>query len=96
MAERHGTANVLITSIDGNLSHPFRWDQAVGDVRRFAYDRLVNDKNQISFNNTWMEQGGVRLDDGTALSDLADDKKQPGNVPDLTLNLAWTQQGGAN
>jgi hypothetical protein len=48
----------------------------------------------ISFDNTWIEHGGVRLDAGTKLSALGEPTKQPGNVPDLTLNLAWTQQGG--
>jgi hypothetical protein len=85
---------VLITSIDGNLSHPFRWDQVVDDARRFGYDKLVTDKGQISFESTWLEHSGVRLDGGTKLSTLADPSKQPGNVPDLTVNLAWTQQGG--
>jgi hypothetical protein len=94
MAEAHGTARVLITSIDGNVTHPFRWDQVADDVRRFGYDQLVNDKGQISFDNTWIEHDGVRLDGGTKLSAFGDPSKQPGNVPDLTMNLAWTQQGG--
>ena len=96
MAEAPGTARVLITSVDGNVTHPFRWDQTVDDVRRFGYDRLVQDKNQIALSSTWIEHAGTRQDGGKRLSDLGDPtRKNPGNVPDLTLNLAWTQQGGA-
>jgi hypothetical protein len=94
MADTHGTARVQVTSIDGNLTHPFRWEQVVDDVRRFGYDRLVQDKGQIPLDNTWIEFNGVRQDGSTQLASLGNPKKQPGNEPDLTLNLAWTQQGG--
>ncbi len=94
MAETHGTLRALITSIDGNTTHPFRSDQTVDDVRQFGYERLVQDKGQIPLSSTWIEHSGTRLDNGTKLSTLVDPKKQPGNEPDLTLNLAWTQQGG--
>lgn len=94
MAETHGTAKVLITSIDGNVTHSFRWDQTVDDVRKFGYDRLVQDKGQTPLSSTWIEYNGTRQDNGTQLASLVNPKKQPGNEPDLTLNLAWTQQGG--
>lgn len=90
----HGTARVLITSVDGNVTHPFRWEQTVDDVRKFGYEHLVQDKAQIPLNSTWIERANVRLDGATLLSDLVDPKKQHGNEPDLTLTLAWTQQGG--
>lgn len=93
-AVNQGTARVLITSIDGNVSHPFRWEQIVDEVRRFAYERLVKDKAQIALNATWIEHGSRRVDGATQLADLVDPKKQPGNEPDLTLSLSWTQQGG--
>jgi hypothetical protein len=96
MADLHGTARVFVTSIDGNVEHPFQWEQTVDDVRRFAYDRLVQDKNQVSLNNTWIERNTVRLENDVQLATLADPKKQPGKEPDLTLTLAWTQQGGSS
>lgn len=89
-----GNARVQVTSVDGNLTHPFRWSQTVGEVRRFAYERLVQDKAQIPMNSTWVEFSGNRQNDETQLSSLAEPRKQPGNEPDLILNLAWTQQGG--
>ena len=92
--QTHGTARVLITSIDGNVEHPFRWTQTVDDVRRFGYDRLVTDKNQVPLSSTWIEMDGNRLDNARELSSLVDPKKLPGKEVDLTLNLAWTQQGG--
>jgi hypothetical protein len=89
-----GTARVLITSIDGNMSHPFRWEQTADDVRRFGYDRLVKDKAQIALNATWIEHVGQRIDGGVQLAGLVDPKRHPGSESDLTLNLSWTQQGG--
>lgn len=94
MAAPHGTATVLITSIDGNVTHHFKWSDTVDDVRKFGYDHLVQDKTQVPLSATWIEQGGTRLNNSTELSSLVDPKKQPGKEPDLTLNLAWTQQGG--
>lgn len=95
MAAPHGTLRVLITSIDGNITHPFRADQTVDDVRQFGYDRLVQDKAQIPLNSTWIELSGKRLNGNTELATLVNPKKQPGDEPDLTLTLAWTQQGGS-
>jgi hypothetical protein len=98
MAEKHGTVNILITSIDGNVTHPFRLDQTVDDVRQFGYQALVQDKGQISLSSTWIERAGTRIDNGTKLSSLVDPKKEEHgreDKPDLTLNLAWTQQGGS-
>lgn len=94
MPDSQGTARVQITSIDGNVTHPFRWNQVVDDLRQFGYERLVQDKNQIALNSTWIEKDGARLDGGVRLEQLTEPAKQPGNLPDLTLNLAWTQQGG--
>jgi hypothetical protein len=94
MAEPHGTARIQVTSVDGNLTHPFRVDQTVDEVRVYAYDKLVQDKGQTPIESTWMEQGGTRLDGNTVIASLIDLTKQPGKEIDLTLNLAWTQQGG--
>lgn len=92
----HGTLRVLITSVDGNADHPFRREDTVGDVRRWAYDKLVRDKGQIQFDATWLEHGGQRVDDSRALRlfDLPGER-QRGREIDLTLNLAWTTQGGS-
>ena len=97
MAEARGTIKVLITSIDGNVTHPFRLDQTVDDVRQFGYQALVQDKGQISLSSTWIERAGTRLDNSTKLSSLIDPRKEHEreDQPDLTLNLAWTQQGGS-
>ena len=72
MTDVHGTARLLITSIDGNVTHPFRWDQTVDDVKQFGYDRLVKDKSQTPISNTWMEFSGNRVDGSTKLSSLGD------------------------
>jgi hypothetical protein len=95
MAEE--TIRVLLTSIDGNLTHPFRGEQTVDDVRRFGYDKLVKDKAQIPFENTWIELLETRLDGSTRISSLVKPEKRDkdkGDDPDLTLSLVWTQQGG--
>jgi hypothetical protein len=97
VADTHGTAKVLVTSIDGNVTHSFRLEQTVDDVRQFAYQQLVKDKGQIPLSSTWIEHSGQRQDNGTKLSMLIDPKKRREkneDEPDLTLNLAWTQQGG--
>lgn len=94
MSDAHGTLHVLITSIDGNVSHPFRRDQTIDDVRRFGYERLVQDKGQVQLNATWIEYDGQRVDNGKSLNGLVGSEKQGGKPPDITLNLAWTSQGG--
>ncbi len=89
------TIEVLITSIDGNLKHPFRREQTVDDVRRLGYDKLVRDKAQIPFESTWIEFAGKRQDGAIRLSALVPSEgHEKKHETDLTLNLAWTQQGG--
>lgn len=90
-----GTLRVLVTSVDGNADHPFRREQTVGDLRRWAYDRLVRDKDQIALEGTWMEHRGHRVDDTRTLDSFElDVEKKRGKEIDLTLALAWTSQGG--
>lgn len=90
----HGTIRILITSIDGNTSHPFQRRQSVGDVRKFGYDKLVQDKRQVPLDSTWIEKDNRRLEDATVLDTLVTETRKPGNEPDLVLSLAWTSQGG--
>jgi len=94
--DEHGTVRVRITSVDGNVDHPFRREQAVGEVHQWAYERLVRDKDQVKFDATWLEYGGQRQDDSKLLKafDLSEEH-QPGREIDLTVNLAWTSQGGS-
>jgi len=48
--------------------------------------------------STWIEFGDKRLPNDTVLASLikpeAERKKEREDDPDLTLTLAWTQQGG--
>jgi hypothetical protein len=85
---------VLVTSNDGHIKHPFDKTATIGEVRQFAYDRLVKQKEQTPFNQTWIEFNSSRLDDGIVLSTLAE--RHPGGGPeaDLTLSLVWNTGGG--
>lgn len=90
-----GTLRVRITSVDGNAEHPFQRRETIGDVHDWSYKKLVRDKAQVPFETTWMEHGGQRVDDSQGLGSLVGSgQRQPGSEVDLTLNLAWTTQGG--
>ena len=86
---------VAINSLDGNIPHhPFNTTDTIGDVRRFAYDGLVQQKNQITLDRTWIEFDGDRIDDSVVLSTLASPDDAGGSKPDLTVSLAWDTSGG--
>jgi hypothetical protein len=87
---------VMITSLDGHLNnpHPFNASDTVGDVHRFGYDRLVRQKEQNPFGQTWMEFSGQKIDDSVRLSALAEPSPGGGNEADLSFSLSWATQGG--
>lgn len=86
---------VSVTSFDGNIKHhPFDATDTVGGVRRFAYDKLVQQKEQIPLDRTWIEFNRERQDDSIALSSLAERQQGGGPEADLTLSLTWDTGGG--
>ena len=86
---------VSVNSIDGNIKHhPFDSTDTIGDVRRFSFDKLVQQKDQITFERTWMEFNGDRVDDSTQLSTLATRSQGGGPEADLILSLVWDTSGG--
>lgn len=86
---------VSITSLDGNIPHhPFNTTDTVGDVREFSYDKLVQQKGQITLDRTWIEFNGERIDDSTVLGTLATPSDSGGSKPDLTVSLTWDTSGG--
>jgi hypothetical protein len=85
---------VMVTSNDGHMKHPFDGTATVGEVRAFAYERLVRQTEQTPFNQTWIECSGQRLADSTVLDTLATRHPGDGNDPDLTLALTWATVGG--
>ncbi|HEX8145032.1 MAG TPA: hypothetical protein VF553_20870 [Pyrinomonadaceae bacterium] len=86
---------VSINSFDGNIKHhPFDATDTIGDVRRFAYDKLVQQKEQITLDRTWIEFNRERIDDGVVLSTLAERQQGGGPEADLTLSLTWDTGGG--
>jgi hypothetical protein len=85
---------VLVTSNDGHVKHPFDKTATVADVHSFAYDRLVKQKDQTPISQTWIEYNGNRLDDTTVLSALAGRDQGSGSEVDLTLALVWNTGGG--
>lgn len=89
---------VAINSLDGNIPHhPFDPSATVGDVRQFAYERLVKQKDQIALDRTWIEFASDRVENNTPLGTLAKPDESKGSEPDLTLSLVWdTSGGGAN
>lgn len=92
-ADQHKKIFVLVTSLDGNLKHPFGRDDTVGQVRQFAYDHLVRQKDQIPMDRTWLEQSGQRVEDARVLASLVDQAQERAE-PDLTLALVWETGGG--
>ena len=89
-----GTVRIQVTSIDGNLDHPFRRTDTIGDVRKFAYEHLVKDKSGVPFTATTIELGGVSIADSEAVGSLADAAKNRGKEIDLVVSLTWVSQGG--
>jgi hypothetical protein len=85
---------VLVTSNDGHIKHPFDQTSTIGEVRQFAYERLVRQKEQTPFAQTWIEFNGDRLDDAIVLSALAKRDHGGGPEADLTLSLVWSTGGG--
>lgn len=86
---------VSVNSLDGVIEHhPFDPSDAIGDVHRFAYDRIVRQKDQITFDRTWVELNKQRLEESRALSTLASPGSAGGSAPDLVLSLAWDTSGG--
>lgn len=90
----HGTVRVQVTSVDGNLSHPFKRDDTLADVQQFAYDRLVQDKSAVPLEATSIEVGGAARDLSTKLGTLAGTEKNPGRDIDLSVALTWVTLGG--
>jgi hypothetical protein len=95
-----GNVRVLVTSVDGNLTHPFKPTDTVAEVQAFAYPRLVRDKAQVPLSATSMERS---LPNGTtapltgreSIGSLVGPREPGhGNEIDLTLSLVWTSQGG--
>lgn len=104
MVESHGAATarkdgeakklrVLVTSLDGNLTHPFDASDTIGDVHQFAYAHLLRQKDQIPFERTWLELNGQRQEEATVLASLAPHAAS-GPSPDLSLALVWDTAGG--
>src|SRR2546430_12530200 len=97
MADGHGNVKVLITSVDGNVTHPFKSDDTVSSVHAFAYEKLVQDQGQVPFATTSMEFGGQPVADSEKLGVLATrGEKRHGHDVDLVLALVWTSQGGSS
>lgn len=90
----HGNIRVQVTSVDGNLTHPFKRSDTLSVVQRFAYDRLVQDKSAVTLDSTSMEFGGKAQDLSLTLGALIDDVKNPGRDIDLSVALTWVSQGG--
>ena len=86
---------VLVTSNDGHVKHPFDNTATVSEVRAFAYDRLVKQKEQTPFAQTWIEFDGTKIEDSAVLSTLAEREQGGGPEADLTLSLVWTTGGGS-
>lgn len=93
-ANEHGTVRVQVTSIDGNLTHPFKRTDTVADVQQFAYSRLVQDKTAVPLSATTVELGGTPVASSESLGTLASGGKNPGRDIDLSLALTWVSQGG--
>lgn len=86
---------VSVNSIDGNIKrHPFDATDTVGDVHRFSYDKLVQQKDQITLDRTWIEFNGDRVDDSRVLSTLAGSGQGHGGEIDLVMSLSWDTSGG--
>lgn len=85
---------VQITSLDGHEKHPFDKTDTVGDVHRFAYERLVRQKDQYPIGQTWLEHNSQRVDGSTILSTLAERQQGGGPEADLVLALSWNTEGG--
>lgn len=91
---RGGTkVHVLVTSLDGNLRHPFERDATIGEVHDEAYRHLVKQKNQIPQDRTWIEYNNQRLEPTVILSSLVAEPGR-GPEPDITLALSWDTAGG--
>jgi hypothetical protein len=93
-AHESSTVRVQVTSIDGNLTHPFRGAQTVADVQQFAYERLVQDKTTVPLTATSMEAGGEAVAGSQSLAALVGAAKGHGHDVDLSLALTWVSQGG--
>ena len=94
-SEKHRTIRVLVTSIDGRISHPFQPETTIGEVRKWAYEKIVQDRSAVALDATWIEVDGSRVDDAGKLSSLVPEPRHnPGSEIDLTVALSWTSQGG--
>lgn len=86
---------VLVTSIDGNFSHPFRRNDTVGDVHEQAYKKIIKDENATPYSSTSIEFKGSAENDATVLASLLDGSESGhGKDVDLVLALTWVTQGG--
>lgn len=85
---------VQITSLDGHEKHPFDKTDTVSGVHRFAYERLVRQKDQYPIGQTWLEHNSQRVDGSTILSALAERQQGGGPEADLILALSWNTEGG--
>jgi hypothetical protein len=93
--DNQGTIKVFITSPDGNVTHPFKRAETVGNVHDFAYKKLVQDKTAVPFSSTWMEYSGSAIADSESLDPLASGGANKSKEADVTLTLAWQSQGGS-
>jgi hypothetical protein len=92
--QEHGTVRVRVESTDGNFEHPFRVTQTVGELKAFAYERLVQDKGSVPLSATYIQVGNTSVSDGESLGALAAGGKNPGNQMDLVVSLGWPMSGG--
>ena len=91
---------VQVTSVDGNVTHPFNGTDTVAEVQVFAYGRIVRDKTQVPMTATSVERAlpdgqTLPLSGAELLSSLVGPQEPGhGNEVDLVLSLVWTSQGG--
>jgi hypothetical protein len=90
----HGTLKVLVTSIDGNFSHPFKSSDTVGQVHEQAYKKIIQDENATPFSSTSIEFKSVAQNDATPLSSFAASGEKRGSEADIVFSLTWVTQGG--
>ncbi|MBB4637525.1 hypothetical protein [Longimicrobium terrae] len=93
--DEHGVVRVRVESTEGNLEHPFRVSQTVGELKRFVYDRLVQDKGNVPLSATYIQLGGKSVADSELIGGLATGGKNRGNEVDVVVSLGWPMSGGA-
>jgi hypothetical protein len=92
--EQKGTVRVQVTSVDGNLTHPFQRKASIGAVREYSYEKLVQDKTAVPLSATSIELDGNAISDSESVGTLALGREGHGKDVDLSLALTWVSQGG--